>query len=171
MRYTASAVLSVVLFSACCTRRPAYVTVPQKQFRSAEPAALPLEPQDRDQLLAFFSHGGNRYARGEVSDDAAKEHRRALDALADPRNLSVRTNRPARDFCDMAVILCGQTALFHNRRVVQQVVDARDDRPPFPAPLAVTDGHYWWIFRHSHGVLTGVVVVREVQRQTAEKTP
>jgi len=171
VRSAIAVVFSLALISVCCARRPAYVTVPQKQFRSAEPVALPLEPQDRDRLLEFFSHGGNRYARGEVADDAAREHRRALDALADARNLSVQTNRPVRDFCDMAVSLCGQTALFHKRRVVQQVVDARDDRPPFPAPLAVSDGHYWWIFRHSHGVLTGIVIVHEVERQTAGETP
>ena len=164
MKYAIVAAL-FVLCAGCGARRPEYVTVPQSQFRSAEPIRLPLQQPDRDRLLAFFSSGGNRYASGNVADDAARGHRQALDALADGANLSVQASRPAREFCAMAVSLCGQAPLFLKRRVVQEVVDARDDRPPFPHPLAVSDGHYWWIFRHSHGLLTEVVVVRGVERE------
>ncbi len=170
MKYAIAAALCI-LYTGCGSQRPAYVTVPQKQFRSAEPMPLPLQPPDRDRLLAFFSHDGNQYASGTVPDAAAQAHRQVLDALADRANLSVEANKPAREFCAMAASLCGHAPLFLKRLVVQQVVDARDDRPPFPPPLAVSDGHYWWIFRHSHGVLTELVVVRAVNRNIERQTP
>lgn len=167
MRKAIFPLIVALLATACAVHRPAFVAVPQAQFRSEEPVQLPLTPADRDRLLAFFAHGGNRFATDTVPDATAGGRQEVLAALQDSSNLTAATNRPARAFCEMAADLCRHAALFRNRPVVQQVVDARDERPPFPAPLAVSDGAYWWIFRHSHGHLTGLLVVRSVERVIA----
>ena len=157
--------LVFIFLCACAGKHPAYVAVPQAQFRSEDHIKLPLSGADVDKLIAYFDHGGNRFGRDTVPDPDNKARQQVLFALKDPANLAARTNAPARVFCDMAPALCGQAALFARKDVVQEIVDARDERPPFPRPLAVSDGHYWWIFRHSHGQFTELLVVRTIERQ------
>jgi hypothetical protein len=163
--YRITLALSVGLLGACAARRPPYVVVPRAASRSEEPVPLPLDAAGRARLEAFLARGGHPAAPDPVPDPRAEEHRRALDALARPDALPVvTTNATARRFCDEAAALCRDTALFNGQPFVRQVVDARESRRPVPAPLAVRDGAYWWIFRLRAGRLDGVLLVCDVNR-------
>jgi hypothetical protein len=158
--------LAAVLLSGCAVRRPTYVVVPRAASRSEEPVALPLTPDGRQRLEAFLSKGGHPQAADPVPDPAAAEHGRALDALGKAQNLDVDTaNSAARQFCETAVALCRETGLFRGKPFVRQVVDARESRRPVPAPLAVQDGNYWWIFKLRSGKLAEVLLVVAVDRE------
>jgi hypothetical protein len=89
---------------------------------------------------------------------------RVLDALANAGSLAVAAKPSARRFCEFVEALCVAAPLFRGKPVVRQVVDARESRRPFPAPLAVRDGAYWWIFRLQGGRLSAVLLVRDVRR-------
>jgi hypothetical protein len=158
-------VLALLLFSGCAARRPAYVVVPRATSRSEEPVPLPLNPEGRQRLEAFLNRAGHPQAADPVPDPLAAAHARVLDALTDPANLKVdTTNSAARAFCDDAARLCRATALFRNKPLVRQVVDARESRRPVPVPLAVADGGYWWIFKARNGRLAEVLLVCAVER-------
>jgi hypothetical protein len=158
-------VLALLLFAGCAARRPAYVVVPRATSRSEEPVHLPLTPEGRQRLEAFLNRGGHPQAADPVPDPLAAEHARALDALADSANLKVDTTKSAaRAFCDDAASLCRAAGLFRNKGLVRQVVDARETRRPVPAPLAVADGGYWWIFEARDGRLAEVLLVCAVER-------
>jgi len=160
--------LSVLLLTSCAMRRPAYVVVPRASSRSEEPVTLPLDAAGRSRLEAFLGRGGHPSSPDPVPDSGAAEHRRALDALARSEALAVDTTRPeATQFCDAAAALCRDTALFRGERFLRQVVDAREIRRPVPAPLAVRDGGYWWIFRLEGGRLSRVLLVVDVNREEA----
>ena len=164
MRHVASCVLCAAVLSGCgATHRAPYVAVPQLQFRSDGPLTLPLSTSERDALLVFFSHGGNRFGADIVPDADSAARRQALDSLTVAANLIVRTTT-TRAFCDIAAELCQHAALFRKQPVVRQVVDARDTRPPAIDPVAVSDGRYWWIFRRSAGRFTDLLVVRSMER-------
>lgn len=153
------------LASGCAVRRPEYVSVPGAQSRSEEPVALPLDSAGRGRLEAFLSRGGNPAAPDPIADPRAAEHARMLDALSRSDNLVVSTVQPtAREFCQVAKKLCAKTALFQGKRLVRQVVDARESRRPVPAPLAVPDGPFWWIFRLRDGRLAAVLLVCKIRR-------
>jgi hypothetical protein len=101
-----------------------------------------------------------------VPDPSAAEHRRVLDALTKSEALGVdTTNSAARKFCEVAVALCRETALFLGKPLVRQVVDARETRRPVSAPLAVVDSNYWWIFKARAGKLAEVLLVVAVDRE------
>jgi hypothetical protein len=157
--------LSAALLAACSVRRPAYVAVPRAQSRSQEPVALPLDPQGRQRLEDFLSHGGHPTAPGRVPDPLAAQHRRTLDALENSAVLDVDTaDSSARRFCAVAAKLCRETELFRGRPFVRQVVDARESGRPVTAPIAVPDGPYWWIFKVEDGRLIEILLVCPVER-------
>jgi hypothetical protein len=143
------AALAALLLMSCAARRPAYVVVPRASSRSEEPVTLPLDPIGRSRLERFLSR---------------VDRARVLDALTDAESLPVAANPSARRFCDFVEKLCGAAPLFRGKPAVRQVVDARESHRPFPAPLAVADGLYWWIFHIQSGRLAAVVVVRDVRR-------
>jgi hypothetical protein len=166
MRLMLSVALSAILLSGCAARRPAYVVVPRATSRSDEPVTLPLTPEGRQRLEDFLNHAGHPRAADPVPDPAAAEHRRALDALSAAANLTFDTTNPAfRRFCDAAAALCRETALFQGRKLVRQVVDARESRRPVSAPIAVADNGYWWIFKARDGRLAEVLLVCNVDRE------
>jgi hypothetical protein len=166
MRFPVGLVLSAALLAGCAGRRPAYVVVPRAASRSEEPVTLPLTPEGRQRLEAFLGKGGHPTAPDPVPDPFAAEHRRALDALATAPALAVdTTNSAVRRFCEAAAALCRETALFRDKPLVRQVVDAREARRPVSAPLAVADGSYWWIFKARDGKLTEVLLVVAVERE------
>jgi hypothetical protein len=157
--------LAVCLFSGCAVHTPPYVVVPRATSRSEEPVILPLTAEGRQRLEAFLNHGGHPKAADPVPDPLEADHRRMLDALEKPVALDVETaNSAARQFCDDAARLCADTALFRGKPMVRQVVDARESRRPVPAPLAVQDGDYWWIFKLRDGKLSEVLIVCAVER-------
>jgi hypothetical protein len=142
--------LTALLFASCAARRPAFVVVPRATGRSEEPVTLPLDSAGRSRLEQFLS----TVDRGRV-----------LDALENADSLAVMANPSARRFCEFAEKLCAAAPLFRGRPVVRQVIDARESRRPVPAPLAVRDGPYWWIFRLRGGRLTAVLLVRDIRRE------
>lgn len=166
MRLPLVVAVSVVLLAGCAGKRPAYVVVPRATSRSEEPVTLPLTPEGRQRLEEFLNKGGHPRAADPVPDPQAAEHARVLEALSKSDALTVdTTNSAARRFCDAAAALCGATVLFRGKPLVRQVVDARETRRPVPAPLAVADGGYWWIFKARDGRLAEVLLVTAVERE------
>jgi len=165
-KYRYGAALAAVLLTSCAARGPAYIAVPRAASRSEEPVTLPLDAAGRSRLEAFLSRGGHPAAPDPVPDPRAAEHARVLDALANSAALAVGAANPeARRFCDMVETLCVAAPLFRGKPLVRQVVDARESRRPLPAPLAVADGAYWWIFRVQDGRLAAVLLVCDVRRE------
>jgi len=108
---------------------------------------LPLDPTGRARLEHFLS---------------PVDRARVLDALENSGSLAVAANPAAGRFCDFVESLCAAVREFRGKAAVRQVIDARESRRPFPAPLAVRDGPYWWIFRVQAGRLAAVLIVRDI---------
>ncbi len=163
---TLQATLLVLLFTTgCAVRYPTVVPIREQQFRSHDqPAALPLQKDDRAEFERFLSHGGNRFGRNPVPDAQAAGHKQILDALEKDPNLTIRGDLASSDFCAIAAPLCGAAPIFRKRIAVTQVIDARERQPAVPDPIAVCDDEYCWVFRQATNRLTGVVVVRSVKR-------
>ena len=105
--------------------------VPRAASRSAEPVTLPLTVEGRQRLEEFLSKGGHPAAADPVPDPSAAEHRRVLDALGKAEALDVdTTNSEARKFCDAAVALCRETALFLGKPLVRQAGGRARGAPP-----------------------------------------
>lgn len=142
--------LAVALFwvlAACAGKRQAIVAVPERRFRTENQATehlrLPLDPTTRKSLEAFLSAGGDvRKAENDtVSDEGAiRRYKPLLELLQRPEALT----------SDDLLIKPTFKGLFHGK-VVYGVVDARMPSPPPLPPLAVSDGHYWWVFYSGDG--------------------
>ena len=170
--------LTLLVFGAgCAVRRPDYLVMPRGETRSEEPPVsappargvqLPLNPPGRELLERFLDRDGRPGGPPvQESRERKQAHQKVLDALKDEANLTVRTTHAnARTFCEAAPSLCSQTSLFQKKPFVRQIVDAREYKRPHPAPLAVSDGNYWWIFTVSAGErMTHVLLVRDVERR------
>ena len=155
--------IAVLAAMGCSIRYPAVAPVREKQFR-ADPAGLPLGSKDRQKLEDFLDKGGNRVGR-KTPDRLAEAHKRVLNALVNPSNLTVRTDLATSNFCAIAAALCQAAPVFQKRKVTTEVVDARFDAPAVPSPYAVSDGEYWWVFRfNDQQQLDQVLVMRTVAR-------
>ena len=149
----------------CAVRYPAVVPMREQQFRSHDEAvALPLDQHGSAEVARFLEYGGNRFGRNPAPDSQAAGHRQILDALGVPDNLKIRAGLPTSDFCAIAAPLCQAAPLFHKRKALTQVIDARNRQPEVPDPIAVCDDEYCWIFRQANNLLTHMVVVRSVRR-------
>jgi hypothetical protein len=158
--------LALVLSSACAIRYPTVVPIREQQFRSHDqPAALPLQKEDRNQFETFIGHGGNRFGRNPVPDPHAAAHLQIFDALEKNANLVIRGDLASSDFCAIAATLCAAAPIFRKRIAVTQVIDARERQPAVPDPIAVCDDEYCWVFHQAANRLTGVIAVRSIRRE------
>jgi hypothetical protein len=157
--------IALLLISSCAVRYPTVVPIREQQFRSHDqPAALPLQKEDRNQVETFLGHGGNRFGRNPVPDAQAAAHQQILDALEKDANLAIRADLASSDFCAIAAPLCAAAPVFRKRIAVTQVIDARERQPAVPDPIAVCDDEYCWVFRQASNRFTGFTVVRSVRR-------
>ena len=155
----------LVFGTGCAVRYHAVVAMREQQFRSTDEAvALPLDKEGRGEVASFLEHGGNRFGRNAAPDPRAAGHRQALDALGVQGNLKIRADLATSDFCAIAAPLCQAAPIFHKRKAVTQVTDARNRQPEVPDPIAVCDDEYCWVFRQADNLLTHLVVVRSVRR-------
>jgi len=149
----------------CAVRYPALIAVREQQFRSHDmPVQLPLSAETRTEVAHFLEFGGNRTGRNPVPDRQSDGHRQALDALAQPSNLTVRADLASSDFCAIAAPLCAAAPLFRKRIAVTQVIDARNRAPEVPEPIGVCDDEYCWVFHQENQRLTQLVVMRSTRR-------
>ena len=146
------ALACMVASSACALR---YAVVRESLYRSEgskqDRIALPLDDKSASILVDFLDTGVRR--EGDVSTPNRKPdndpvYGSLLQALRSPENLDVDLSKSGRHFCDAAVKLCAHTRLFRGRPATFDVIDARERQPVFPYPIAVSDGHFWWIFYH-----------------------
>ena len=160
-------VLVVLLAVAgCCHMQAQFVAIPEAVSRSevqpSERIALPLTPQSRDLLLRFLRAGGNRtrMASNTLVDPAAAQHYGGLlDLLGQPENLTVANLTQGSAFRP-----------WFPSGPIRQVIDARNEAPPAVQPFALLDlqGEYWWIFDHSHGQLTRLMVIKAMRPKPEE---
>jgi hypothetical protein len=161
----AALAFALFLTNACAVRYPPIIPIREQQFRSHDqPAALPLQKDDRAEFDAFLNHGGNRFGRNPVQDPQAAAHKLLLDALEKDSSLAVRADLASSSFCAIATGLCGAAPIFQKRTAVTQVIDARERQPAVPDPIAVCDDEYCWIFRQASNRFTGVIAVRSIHR-------
>ena len=143
--------------AGCCPQQPVTVTVlpvpPQDsrwQGSDQDRIALPLV-SGREQVEDALKFGLNR---NNKEDNVAV----VLNAKALYKRLLDRLEKPAT-FSDLS------SDVFKQRfpgKIVMQIVDARDlTRPGQHAPVALSDGRYWWIFyRNANDQLTSVMVAK-----------
>jgi hypothetical protein len=147
-------VLALVLLAALSGCAVRYAVVREEHFRSEvgrrDRIQLPLSEESARELLEFVKADGDRTRmhKAEANLNAGSDYGSLLKALQNPQNLAASTNKPAKQFCQTAVAICGQTRLFRGRPAVMDVIDAREPGPVFPYPIAVSDGRFWWIFYH-----------------------
>jgi hypothetical protein len=157
--------VALVLSSGCAVRYPTVIPIREQQFRSHDqPAALPIQKDDRAEFERFLGYGGNRFGRNPVPDAQAAAHKQVLDALEKDSNLVIRADLASSDFCSIAAALCSAAPLFRKRLAVTQVIDARERQPAVPDPIGVCDDEYCWVFRQAANRFTGLTVVRSVKR-------
>jgi hypothetical protein len=137
-------VLLVGLAAGCCGPRLTFVAVRERDFTFG-PVALPLQAADRAALETFLKKGGDWDVEGEAEPTAPATYKGLLDRLSDPVFVSDTRNFVASDkdaeLAEALKVWLAGPALY-------QVVDAKDERPPWPVPLAAADrwGRYAWIF-------------------------
>jgi hypothetical protein len=157
-----SLLVAVLVFGiwSCYTAPVAYVPVRETRFRSettkTKRIQLPLTAESRGRLLTFFRAGGdNDRIGGEVVDpEAEKRYAPLLDLLGDPRNLALEDLTEKDTYRS-----------WFQSPAIRQVIDAREESPPVIAPVAVTDGKYWWVFYHRHKRLAELLVIKAIPRE------
>jgi hypothetical protein len=148
------ALLSLSLLSACAAK---FAIVREQRFRSEDTKEnrikLPLDEDSARKLLTFLQADGVYTREMPISKGdpyADSQYGPLLKALSDGTNLDTQTQKVTARFCEVATALCAHdlTRHFRGRRVVEDVIDARETDPVFPYPYAVSDGRFWWIFYH-----------------------
>jgi hypothetical protein len=133
--------LAAAMLAAGCAKRMvvcAVLPVPPEDARSPR-YTLPLDEKSQADLVERLSYGLNNANRKDhvgADSDAREAYRKRLTLLA-------AANRPVRK--ELAgdpyrTWLTGPT--------IPQVVDSREQFTPTDtqAPLAISDGRFWWIF-------------------------
>ena len=155
-----------LLAIAGCYRRPAavpiFLPVPPQDSRweiaREDRVPLPLQEAGRNALGDALQWGLNRRNMAEnVGADlnAKQKYGPLFDLLSHNPTLADLETAPYKKWFPGPM--------------VKQVVDARDPATPRPdhAPVALSDGTYWWVFyRNAQDQLTGVMLVRFNALQT-----
>jgi hypothetical protein len=134
-------ILAAALLAAGCSRRVvvcAVLPVPPQDARSPR-YTLPLDDQSQADLverLAFGLNDANRKDHTGADSDAREAYKKRLLLLAG-------AGRPLRKELEV-----GTYKAWFSGPIIQQVVDSREQFAPSDtqAPLAVSDGRFWWIF-------------------------
>jgi hypothetical protein len=146
--------LSLSLLSACAAK---FATVREQRFRSEDTKEnrlqLPLDENSTRKLLTFLQADGvntGEMPAGKGDPYADSQYGPLLKALSDGTNLDAQTQKVTIRFCQIAAAICAHdsTRHFRGKRVIEDVIDAREPDPVFPYPYAVSDGRFWWIFYH-----------------------
>ena len=140
------ALLLVILLSAVggCKPHLTFVAVRERDFTFG-PVALPLQAADRLSLETFLKKGGDSAVEGEAEPLAPARYKGLLDRLSDGGFVGDIRNFVARDKeAEMAEVLKPWLA----GPALYQVVDAKEQRPYWPVPLAAADrwGRFAWVF-------------------------
>jgi hypothetical protein len=134
----------VWLAAGCCAPRLSFVAVRERDFTFG-PVGLPLQAADRVTLETFLKKGGDWDVEGEAEPMAPTTYKGLLDRLSDPAFVNDIRNFVVRDKeAELAEALRQWLA----GPALYQVVDAKDERPPWPVPLAAADrwGRFAWVF-------------------------
>ena len=145
-RLKAWALFVIILSIAAggCKPHLTFVAVRERDFTFG-PVALPLQAADRSSLETFLKKGGDWAVEGEAEPMAPATYKGLLDRLSDTGFVSDLRNFVVRDKeAELAEALKQWLA----GPALYQVVDAKDERPPWPVPLAAADrwGRFAWVF-------------------------
>jgi len=140
-RYEIVLLAAAALAAAGCTKRAvvcAVLPVPPEDARSPR-YTLPLDDTAQADLVERLAYGLNNANRKDhvgADSDAREAYRKRLTLLA----AAARPLRKDLGGTNYKVWLNGPT--------IQQVVDSREQFTPgdTQAPLAISDGRFWWIF-------------------------
>ncbi len=134
----------VWLAAGCCAPRLFFVAVRERDFTFG-PVALPLQAADRATLETFLKKGGDWDVEGEAEPMAPTTYKGLLDRLSDPAFVGDIRNFIVRD---KEAELAEALKQWLTGPALYQVVDAKDERPPWPVPLAAADrwGRFAWVF-------------------------
>jgi hypothetical protein len=156
MKHYEIVLLAAALAAAGCSKRAivcAVLPVPPEDARSPR-YTLPLDEKSQEDLVERLAYGLNNANRkdhvGADSDarEAYKKYLLLLSAAAPPLRKD----------------LAGTTYKgWLNGPTIQQVVDSREQftPPDTQAPLAISDGRFWWVFYpDQQDRLTAVMAVK-----------
>jgi hypothetical protein len=134
----------IFLAAGCCAPHLTFVAIRERDFTFG-PVGLPLQTADRAALETFLKKGGDWDVEGEAEPMAPTTYKGLLDRLSDPAFVSDIRNFVAPD---KGAELAEALKLWLAGPALYQVVDAKDERPSWPVPLAAADrwGRYAWVF-------------------------
>ena len=151
--------LLLLLLPPACIHKPfPLVVVREKVLRfRAEP--LPLNDETKEALKNYLKSGGDTRKTGPV--DFYIKNERFYTGLLDLLSVNDRPIKVADLFSQVNGIYKIAYSGFQNP-VFYDIIDATRETPAAEesfGPLAVSDGHLWWIFsRDNHNILTGLIV-------------
>jgi hypothetical protein len=150
-------IIAALFQMAACQKRMTVscpvLPIPPADARSPR-YTLPLDGPNRDELVQRLTYGLNERNRIDhlgADSDVKVSYEKSLGLLAEPNHLLRKDLEDPR----YKAWLSGP--------LLKQVVDARDPSPPddLHAPVAASDGRYWWIFYpDEHDRLTAVMAVK-----------
>ncbi len=145
------------VYSNCSAPTPDYsisfVTVREAAFRTGQ-IALPLDAEGKKTLLSFLERGGDQTRTDYVDAGASQFYDGLFDLLAQEDFLYAKNFRQEEKIDQVS----DKLTQWFNKTIIYQLIDARQERPPVPSPICITDGQYWWIF-----------YLQEMQPQGGEK--
>lgn len=142
--FSAVILLGLLLISCGCQtpkRSIPFIAMREANFRLG-PIDLPLDKQERDNVLLFLQRGGNWENQDLTDLEAPAHYSGLLDRLSDPDFLY---SHNFRDNTQIDRVAPAMRKWFHDP-IIYQIVDASLDRPPVHNPMSISDGKYWWVF-------------------------
>ena len=159
-------VLLVLLWAGCSARRQMPVVMRESDFRFPQMVAAEAKTLEEEAIAERIPL--------PLDDDWIQRINRFLAAGGNNRNISDNTlanPRPAQQYAELLAALKANVytkSQFESQKPLQKwlrgqpipgLIDARLRSPATRQSLALTDGHYWWIFYPNADLrLTGLVI-------------
>jgi hypothetical protein len=151
--------LLLFLLPTACTHKPFPLVVVREKVLRFQAGSLPLQDEAKNALNKYLQSGGDLRKTGPV--DFYLKNERFYTGLLDLLSVTGRAIKVTDLFSQEK----GIYKIAYNgfkAPVVYDIIDATRETPAAEGsfgPLAVSDGHLWWIFfRDRDNTLTGLIV-------------
>lgn len=135
--------LITFIYSNCC-KQPAVVVVRESDFRLG-PIPLPLDDNEKKDILKFLLKGGDHEQENIVYPRAKKKYKELLELLSQEDFLNSKNFEKKGEKGKITERL----KQWFKNRIVYTIIDATKDHPPIRKPISMTDGTFWWVFYRS----------------------
>ena len=162
-------ILIFLIQTACFYKLVPIVVVREKVLRFG-PAPLPLNESDQRNLKKYIRAGGDIRETGPVDFYIEnKTFYTGLLQLFSEEDKKIKI----KDFFSMEEGIYKITYKGFQGPIVYDIIDATREKPTERGfgPLALSDGHLWWIFyRNQDNIITGLVVTLPYRLYIKKKT-